>query len=263
MTRTLGYSPAELIGKPVADFTYPDDSGRRAQFMRDLIEGRIVSGEQERRFVHRNGSVVWTLINASAQRDQSGKPLYVISLVQDITARKQAEEAIRESEKKYRSLVENINDVLFTVDIQGLFTYVSPVIEGIAGYTPEEMIGQSFSRFIFQDDLPMLIERFYMVLAGEIGPAEYRIVTKTGDVRWVRSSSRPVIADGKTVAIQGLIRDITQRKLAEEKLARFSQRNELILLSAAEGILVWICRATTHSSTRPRQRCWATKPKSL
>jgi PAS domain S-box-containing protein len=91
MTRALGYSPAELIGKTVADFTYPDDSGRRAQFLSDLIEGRIVSGEQERRFIHRNGSVVWTLITASVRRDQSGNPLYFISLVQDITSRKLAE----------------------------------------------------------------------------------------------------------------------------------------------------------------------------
>ena len=122
---------------------------------------------------------------------------------------------LRESENKYRSLIENINDIVFSVDSQGLFTYVSPVAERIFGYTPEEVIGQSFSRFIFQDDLPMLMERFHMMLAGEVDPADYRIVTKTGDVRWVRSSSRPVMVDGKAVAIQGLISDITERKQIE------------------------------------------------
>ena len=132
------------------------------------------------------------------------------------------QKAMRKSEEKYRSLVENINDVVFTVDIQGLFTYMSPVMEGIIGYTPEEMIGQSFSRFIFQDDLPMLMARFHMLLAGEIQPADYRVVTKTGDVRWVRSFSRPVIVDGKAVAINGLISDITERRRMEDEIIKIS-----------------------------------------
>ncbi|HSM90424.1 MAG TPA: PAS domain S-box protein, partial [Desulfobacterales bacterium] len=92
MARMTGYRPADLIGRPVSHFTHPDDLGRRSQFIADLIEGRIASGEQERRFIHRNGSVVWTLIWASVQRDQDGKPMYFISLVQDITSRKTADE---------------------------------------------------------------------------------------------------------------------------------------------------------------------------
>jgi PAS domain S-box-containing protein len=88
----IGYSPAEMIGRPVADFTHPDDLGLRSQFLSDLLEGRISSGEQERRFIHQNGSTVWTLVWASLHRDQSGRPLYFISLVQDLTARKKADE---------------------------------------------------------------------------------------------------------------------------------------------------------------------------
>jgi PAS domain S-box-containing protein len=91
MANMIGYDRSELIGKPVADFTHPDDVDRRDQFVRDLWEGNISSGEQERRFVHRNGSVVHTLIWASVQRGESGKPLYFISLVQDITKHKQTE----------------------------------------------------------------------------------------------------------------------------------------------------------------------------
>jgi PAS domain S-box-containing protein len=88
----IGYSPAEVIGRPVADFTHPEDLNLRSQFLRDLLEGRISSGEQERRFIHRDGSTVWTLIWASLHRDQNGQPLYFISLVQDLTARKKADE---------------------------------------------------------------------------------------------------------------------------------------------------------------------------
>jgi PAS domain S-box-containing protein len=92
LARMVGYRPAEMIGRPVADFTHPDDIGLRAHFLSDLMEGRISSGEQERRFVHKDGSTVWTLIWASLHRDQNGRPLYFISLVQDLTARKKADE---------------------------------------------------------------------------------------------------------------------------------------------------------------------------
>jgi PAS domain S-box-containing protein len=140
---------------------------------------------------------------------------------------------LRENEKKYRELVENINDIVFTVDSQGLFTYVSPVAERIFGYTLADLIGQSFSRFIFQDDLPMLIERFHRVLAGEIDPADYRIVTRTGEVRWVRSSSRPVMVDGKAVAIRGVISDITQGKQAEEQVRQLQKAESLSRMAGA------------------------------
>ena len=92
MARIIGYTQAELVGRPVASFTHPEDLERRMKFIDDLVAGRIASGEQERRFLHRNGSVVWALIWASVQRDSEGRFLYFISLVVDITERKKAEE---------------------------------------------------------------------------------------------------------------------------------------------------------------------------
>ena len=92
LARMMGYGAADLVGRPVTDFTHPEDKGRRSQFIEALLQRRIASGEQERRFIHRDGSVVWTRIWASVQHDQEGKPLYFISLVQDITAAKKADE---------------------------------------------------------------------------------------------------------------------------------------------------------------------------
>lgn len=103
LAQMIGYGPADMVGKPVAAFTHPEDLDPRAQFIDDLIEGRITSGEQERRFVHRNGTVVWALIWASVQRDQNHQASNFISLVQDITARKRADE---EREKLESQLVQ-------------------------------------------------------------------------------------------------------------------------------------------------------------
>ena len=92
LAKMIGYRRADMIGRPVADFTHPDDIGIRSRFLGDLLDGRISSGEQERRFVHKDGSAVWTSIWASLHRDQDGRPLYFISLVQDLTARKKSDE---------------------------------------------------------------------------------------------------------------------------------------------------------------------------
>ncbi|MGE5258703.1 MAG: PAS domain S-box protein [Hyphomicrobiales bacterium] len=103
LAQMIGYGPADMVGRPVAEFTHPSDLDPRAQFIDDLIEGRVTYGEQERRFIHRDGTVVWALIWASVQRDQYNQPLYFISLVQDISARKHADE---EKEKLESRLVQ-------------------------------------------------------------------------------------------------------------------------------------------------------------
>jgi len=102
MAHIIGYTQAELVGKPVASFTHPEDLKQRMDFIDDLVAGRIDSGEQERRFIHRNGSVVWVLIWASVQRDSEGRFLYFISMVVDITKRKKAEEEKKQIEAQFQ-----------------------------------------------------------------------------------------------------------------------------------------------------------------
>ena len=92
MAAMIGYEPQELVGKKVVDFIFPGDLGRREEFVRALAEERLAAGEQERRFLHRDGTIVWVHIWATLQRDGRGRPQYFISLVQDITARKKAAE---------------------------------------------------------------------------------------------------------------------------------------------------------------------------
>jgi PAS domain S-box-containing protein len=142
MARMTGYSPADLIGRPVAHFTHPDDLGRRSEFVSDLIAGRIDSGEQERRFIHRNGSVVWTLIWASVQRDQKGKPMYFISLVQDITARKTADEDKRklESQLLQAQKMEAIGSLA-----GGIAHDFNNILSAIIGFTELSMLSEGAS----------------------------------------------------------------------------------------------------------------------
>jgi PAS domain S-box-containing protein len=131
--------------------------------------------------------------------------------------REWSDDALRESEEKYRSLVENINDMIYALDSVGRFTYVSPMIEKFSSYKAGDLIGKNFADFVYPDDLPGLIDSFNRTVQGEMNPFEYRILD--GDkVRHVRSSSQLILKDGVFAGLTGVMTDISERKQAEDDI---------------------------------------------
>jgi diguanylate cyclase (GGDEF)-like protein/PAS domain S-box-containing protein len=138
-------------------------------------------------------------------------------LLNEISERQRAEEALQRSEEKFRDLVENISEVICTLDKDGRVTYVSPVVEQIAGYSPAEVVGRSIADFIHPDDLPS-IENLQTMISGTLEPSECRIFTKSGETRWVRISSRPILDGDCVVGLRAVLVDITDRKQAENQV---------------------------------------------
>ena len=118
-----------------------------------------------------------------------------LNFVNDISGLKRIEEALRESETKYRDMVEQISDVMFEIDINGKFTYISPAVEALGGYKQEDMLGHFIYEFLDPDFIPKIKEQFVKVIAGNLEPAEYRIKNKAGEYQWIRSSSRPILEE--------------------------------------------------------------------
>jgi PAS domain S-box-containing protein len=217
--RILGYSPEDLIGKSVGDFTHPNDLDRRSSFLSDLISGRIFSGEQERRLIHRNGSVVWTLIGASVQRDQDGRPMYFISLVQDITERKTADEKLRETEKKYRELAESLPQVIFEVDLNGTLKYVNQAGHQLFGYTQEEIAnGFNVMDVFIPEDRERLAVNIMRNTQGQmLGRQDYTAVRKDGTKFPVGAHASPVMSGQTATGIRGILIDLTTSQQAKEE----------------------------------------------
>src|SRR5258706_15035676 len=141
---------------------------------------------------------------------------YAVASMQQEQQRKTAEAELQRSEERYRSLVETLNEVVFTLDLDGNLIYVSPAIEQVSGYSPEELTGESFVRFVYPDDLPGLQASFAETLAGRLEPYEFRVLSRHGVLRWVRTSGQPQFHDGRLVGVIGTLTAITQRKNAEE-----------------------------------------------
>ena len=142
------------------------------------------------------------------------------------------------SEDKYRNLVENQNDIVFSVGVDGLITYLSPSATRLFGYDPEELIGQPFTDRIHPEDANLLRQAFGEVLKGQIEAREYRMLTKAGEVRWVRSSSRMKYQDGQAVGIQGVLTDITERMRTEELLRQAALEHEKAKAAQATNRLI-------------------------
>ena len=142
---------------------------------------------------------------------------------------RRAEEALRESEERYRQLIEEINEVVFSIDQAGVVTYISPAIKSITGYSAEDIVGRPFVSFIHPDDRSLARERFENIATGDEEPFEYRITTRSGEIRWARSHSQPFFSHGTFKGVRGMMTDVTERKRAERALVEREARYRAVV----------------------------------
>lgn len=162
--------------------------------------------------------------------------LGIVIVFSDITERKQAERALLESERKYRELVENINEILFTTDETGNITYISSAIKNVSGYFPAEINGQNFNAMLFSEDRQIFNDAFLEASCGNVEPQEFRIVTKDQQIKWIRSSIRPIFREAQFAGIRGMITDLTEKKSAEEEINKLTQ----FLNTVIESANIWL-----------------------
>ncbi len=231
----LGYPRDEIIGKNWFDLFIPQEiRGKLKESFFQILAGDIKPMEYfENQVITREGKERVISWYNNFLIDESGKIIGSLSSGEDITERKRTEEELRESEERYRDLVENLNDVLYVFDEKGIFTYVSSPAKTLLGYSPEELISRNLQEIVYPEDLPYVQNQFEKILKGHFEPSEYRIIKKSGEIRWVRSSSRSIIREDSIKGLHGLLTDITERKKAEKE----SQRTLENLRKAMGGII--------------------------
>jgi PAS domain S-box-containing protein len=221
-----GWSRKEWIGKPLESIVHPDDWPGELEFLELMLRGETPPTHEAR--VRASSGEYLVVESMVTPRFQRGKFVGVLGVARDITERKRVEEALRQSEEKYRDLVENMSEVIYATDNKGMITYVSPAIESFMGYGPSEIMGRPFTEFIYEEDLPRMKKRFNEVLSGNLKESEYRVLNKSGEIRSILVSSKPTVMKNGVSGVRGVLTNITERKQAEKALRESEQRFRIL-----------------------------------
>ncbi len=226
--KVLGYKPEEMLQKHFYDLLYPDD--HKEKLKREAFEmfaRKKPFREFINRNVHKNGKEVWLSTSGVPMLDETGELVGYRGTDRDITERKEGEKKLKKSEEKYRTVLENIPDAIWTTDNKGNTVFISPKIKEIYGYSPEEIYEQG-EKLWFERIHPDDVENVKHVFGSLFDTPnfrydiEYRIRNKEGEWIWLNDRSIATYKKGGVSYADGILTDVTARKKAEA----FSKKNE-------------------------------------
>ena len=257
MCDLLGFTEKELLEHNFLHITHPDDraaGGEQAKRLLAGVPGDVV--EFEKRYLRSDGATLWALVTVALVRDASGAPDYFATMVQDISARKRAEQAVREAAAPYQATFDQAAVGIAHTAINARFLKVNHRFASMLGYAEDELIGRSLMEFTHPDDLPAALEPGRKLLA-EPGAAavEYtkQFVRRDGKTLWIRASTSLVRdSEGRPSYFISLVQDISAAKEAERKLIHQAHHDAL---TGLPNRLLLVDRLT-QAITQARRKGW-------
>ncbi len=240
----LGYDgPDRILGRPIFEFMFEEDRVGTLGALEVLRGG--VQNQFDFRFRGQDGAELWVLASTSPILDQAGDFGGALVMFTDVTARRKAERGLRESEARYRRIVETANEGIWMADAAWTTAYVNRVMAEMMGYPVEDMVGHSLLDFVFEDDREHIREVLAPERQGPRDPVELRLRRKGGAEIWVIASTAPVLREGGEV--EGLLvmcADISARRRAAAERARLhsavEQAAEAIMIAKRDGTIVYV-----------------------
>lgn len=228
LARMIGYTAKELQGMHLKTFAHPEDAEIDVALFAELMEDNREHFQIEKRYVRKDRVVVWGRLTVSLLRNNSDAPPHALAMVEDITERKRAEEALEASEAKFRSLIENASDVVTILEADGTIRYESPAVERVLGYQADELEGQSLFGFVHPDDLSETEKRVREALQNPGQKIDYalRFRHSDGSFRWLEGVAVNLLDDSAVRGIVANSRDVTERVESERKLVASSKELE-------------------------------------
>ncbi|MGA2119369.1 MAG: PAS domain S-box protein [Bryobacteraceae bacterium] len=248
LCRMLGYTEAELLATRWQELTHPHDRGLSEQWAERLRSGQSEWANAEKRYLHRTGSVVWAHTRVSLVRDRAGRPSYFVVHVEDITARKQAAEALRESEERFRIMADGCPAAMWVTNAQGGKQFINRAYRHFLGTGYEQTAADKWQSRLHPDDAASYLAAARRAVE-EHTPfrAEARWRRFDGEWRWVASYAEPRFTpSGEFLGHVGLCVDITERKQTEQAL----QSSEEKFRQLAENMheVFWLVDARTNQT---------------
>ncbi len=243
-----GYEPEEAMKHTPAETVTPSSMDLAIKILSGMLEieksGQIdvnISRTAELEMSRKDGTTVWVETKAFFARDENQRPVGIMGVTRDITERKRAEDVLKNSEEKYRTILENIEDGYYEVDIKGNFTFFNDSMCRILGYSQEEMMGINNRHFTDKENAKKLFKTFNEVYktgkpAKEFG---WEIIRKDGNKRYIAVSvSLQKNSSGESIGFRGIAHDITERKQMEETLRQSQEYFKEITENSSDIIII-------------------------
>ena len=229
----LGYRQDEVIGRPIKDITHPDDYGVGAQFRAKVSQGEMKAASSEKRFIRKDGAVMWARRSLAVARDDAGNPQYVISVVEDISERKQAEDALRASEETLRATFSQAGVGIFITAPDQRYLQVNDKYCDMLGYTREELLQMSITDVLHPEAIENAHANRNKLIRGELQTVnhERQLLRKDRSLIWVNyATSLARGQNGEPRHFITVAEDISVRKRAEEQLTQLAHYDVLTSL---------------------------------
>ncbi len=238
--KMLGYSKKNMISKHFNEFTHPDDRAKGEELYQKLLEGEMPHFDFEKRYLHKDGNIIQTKIRALLVRDDDGKPMFEIAIIEDITERRLAEDALKKSEEKFRDMADLLPQIVYETDINGILTYSNKQAFERFGYSKADFKkGLNVLQMIAPEDRDKAKENIRNIIERKpISDPEYTALRKNGSTFPILIYSNPIIKNKKPVGIRGIIVDFTEQKQIERTLKESETRYRLLFESASDAIFL-------------------------
>jgi PAS domain S-box-containing protein len=244
----LGYAPEELRCHTFQELTFSPDLDTNLALLERLLAGEISTYTLEKRYLRKDGSLIWANLTTSLKRDRAGTPEYGIAVIEDISARKAAEEALRQSEQQYRQLFERMAQGVIYHSESGEILSANPAALHITGLTQEEIqrhtVFDPLWQVIYEDGSPYPPEARPVARALRTGQPISDVLGvfnfKEQAYRWLQMTAFPEFRPGENTPYRVFttLEDITKRRRLEETLRAQVQELETIFVSMSEGLIV-------------------------
>ena len=249
----LGYAADELLGMAITELTHPDDRAADLARFTALVRGETPTYAIEKRYVRKDGRIVWALATVSVVRDAGGHPLRTVALIQDITERRLAEEALRESEARVRDLLDSTQDGMVGLDLEGRCTFANAACLRLLGYTStDEVLGRGMHALMHHsrpDGSPYPKEecRIHDALRAAASPDEDGEVffRRDGSAFPVIYRASPVMREGRTVGAVVTFSDATERRRVEAERNRTLTLLDTLARNASEALYLMDAQGRT------------------
>jgi PAS domain S-box-containing protein len=234
LCKMFGYTRKELMKKRFEDITHKDDIKKSLKLMDQLIDGGKENITFEKRYVHKNGSIIYASLTSSLVRDQKGKPDYFVSVFHDITETKKINAQIEEQAAKLTAIIESSSHLIWTVDKNHRFTSFNKnfadAVKATYGITPFIGMSEVEGKMISTEEANRLwMKRTKEAFKGRPQHFEIRIADKKGKIHWREIYLNPIYSGKKIKEISGIGHDITEKKEAEERIRQSLKEKEVLL----------------------------------